>query len=161
MSCTKTHTMPLTYHSYFHFLAAFEIGGGSVGVLKSVLRAKSAVLIQSNAILLFIYVNNVLRNSHTVATLFFYFSGNYCYIVHFWSGSLKHYFPFLLLNLNSIYLSILWPTLKIVKNSFYSLNGYVLEITNLSLMLSFSSFLLQQIHYISSLSMHNGNGIVG
>ncbi len=40
-------------------------GCGSVGVLKSVLRAKSAVLIQSNVILLFIYVNNVLSSSHT------------------------------------------------------------------------------------------------
>lgn len=61
----NTSNAPNLSHSYFHFLAAFKIGGGSVGVLKSVLRAKSAVLIQSNVILLFIYVNNVLSSSHT------------------------------------------------------------------------------------------------
>ncbi len=70
----NTYNAPVLLHSYFHFLAAYEMGRGSVGVLKSVLKAKSAVLNQSNVILLFIYVNNVLRSSHTefcCNTLFF------------------------------------------------------------------------------------------
>lgn len=59
----NTYNAPALSHN-FHFLAAYEIGGGSVGVLKSVLRVKLAVLIQSNVIQLFIHVNNVLRGSH-------------------------------------------------------------------------------------------------
>lgn len=132
------HHTPALSHSYFHFLAACAEDGGKVGVLKYVWRQSQWVSWFKVMSFCCLYVNNVKRSSHAE------FSGDDLHLFEWKLSfamalidtlSFRHYWWFYI----QLFEHLMTDAILFLNSSVYGLT-FVFEITNLSLVLSFSSF---------------------